>query len=363
MYVKTCTRAIIFALTLVLFGCTSSARQTPGTSNADQLQPTATASQLAPTYTLQSPTEIPVSRTATAQPTATSQSGTTQPEQGLIVFYSERDGDAEIYLMNVDGSDQRPLTDNAADDFSPSWSPDGRRIIFESDRDDPHQRACFPNCNYNLYVMNADGSEQQQLTSLPGAEWHADWSPDGKSLLFTAGSIGFTKAGIYRLALAGGDPQPILVDQFTNTDADWSPDGAQICFSSNRDGDFDIYVMKADGSEIRKVIDTGMNDYFPDWSPDGSQITFFGTEWPRVRQDIFTVYTDGSSLVNLTNTPQVVDEDPKWSPDGSKIIFQSDRDGNFEIYLMNTDGSQPQNLTRDTGRDYAPDWWSLMGAH
>ena len=115
--------------------------------------------------------------------------------------------------------------------------------------------------------------------------------------------------------------------------------------------------MNADGSDIRKVVDTGLNDYFPDWSPDGSQIAFFAADWPSVRQDIFTVNADGSNLLNLTNTPQVVDEDPEWSPDGSKIIFQSDRDGNFEIYVMNPDGSQPQNLTRNPGRDYWPDWF------
>ncbi len=101
------------------------------------------------------------------------------PGEELIVFYSERDGDAEIYLMKPDGSEQTALTDNDADDYSPAWSPDGRLIVFESDRDDPKPRTCFPNCDYNLYVMNADGSDQRRLTALPGAEWNAEWSPDG----------------------------------------------------------------------------------------------------------------------------------------------------------------------------------------
>ncbi len=275
----------------------------------------------------------------------------------LIVFYSERDGDAEIYVMNPDGSNQTPLTDNNADDYSPSWSPDGRLIVFESDRDDPHPQTCFPNCNYNLYVMNADGSDQRRLTALPGAEWNADWSPDGQSLLFNASGLDFEQVGIYRVGLDGGEPQPLLVDEFKNSDADWSPDGEQIAFSSNREGKLDIFVMAADGSGIRKVVDTGIDDYFPDWSPDGNQLVFFAADWPAVEQDIYTVNADGSNLQNITNTPYVVDEDPLWSPDGSKIIFQSDRDGNFEIYVMNPDGSQPQNLTQHRGPDYWPDWF------
>jgi len=285
-----------------------------------------------------------------------SQQEITNKDTGLVVFYSERDGNAEIYTMKPDGSDQRPLTENNVDDVSPSWSPDGTLIVFESDRDDAHPRNCFPKCNYNLYVMNADGTQQRQLTSLPGAEWHADWYPDGHSLIFNASEIGYENPRIYRIELESGELQPLLVDNFSNEAPDWSPDGSQIGFSSNRDGDFDIFTMLPDGSGIHKVVDSGLNDYFPDWSPDGLQIAFFGADWPLIKQDIFTVESDGSNLMNLSNTPQIIDEDPKWCPDGSKIIFQSDRDRNFEIYIMNSDGSQPQNLTRNPGGDYWADW-------
>ena len=324
------------------------------------VQPSPTAAVLQPTLTpLPFPTFAPLpAPTNTPLPAAT----TAPTPAGLVVFYSERDGDAEIYLMNPDGSDQHPLTDNEADDMAPAWSPDGSRIVFESDRDDPNPHACFPSCNYNLYVMNADGSEQRRLTSLPGAEWHAEWSPDGRSLVFTAGDPGFTSMGIYTISLDGGEPQPLLVDEFANDAADWSPDGTQIAFSSDREGGQDIFVINADGSGLRKVVDTGLDDYFPDWSPDGAQLVFFAADFPSIRQDIFTVNLDGSDLVNLTNTPAVVDESPQWSPDGAQIIFQTDRDRNFEIYVMNADGSQPRNLTDHRGRDYWPDWLAPASA-
>jgi len=275
---------------------------------------------------------------------------------GVIAFYSERDGDAEIFVMNADGSGERQLTDNTADDTSPAWSPDGERIAFESDRDDPHPVKCFPECLVRLYVMNADGSGARRLFDLPSGETHASWSPDGERIAFTADRDGDGIPAIWVSDADGDHPRQLTSDAFHASAPDWSPDGSRIAFTSNRDGGRDIWIMHSDGSDQRRLVDSGLDDYFPDWSPDGTKIAFFALRPRESRQDIWVVNADGSGLAKLTDSAAIVDEDPAWSPDGQWIAFQSDRDRNFEIYVMRADGSGARNLTRSDAQDYWPDW-------
>ncbi len=278
--------------------------------------------------------------------------------EGRIVFYSERNGNAEIYVMNPDGSGQTRLTFNTSNEFCPDWSPDGTKIAFESDRDDARPVACFPNCISKLYVMDADGRNERRMMNLEGSEGHPDWSPDGRSIVFNSDRNGDGKNEIYVVPAEGGEPRLVIGDGFDNTAPDWSPDGREIAFGSDRDGGLDIFRVSADGTGLRKVVDSGQNDYFPDWSPDGKEILFFAARWPSIRQDVCVVNADGSNLRRLTNTPRTADESAQWSPDGSRIAFHTDRDGNFEIYVMDADGSNPVRLTRNPAGDYWPDWWA-----
>ena len=282
----------------------------------------------------------------------------TPNSEGKILFYSERDGNAEIYLMDADGSGLACLTTNSANEWSPAGSPDGTTIAFESERDDPNPVSCFPNCITKLYLMSVDGSGERRLMDLPGAEGHPDWSPDGRSVVFQADRNGDGKYEIYVISAEGGVPALVVGDEFDNMAPDWSPGGDEIAFSSNRDGQYDVFAVRVDGSGMRKLADTGVNDYFPAWAPDGTSVAFFAAQWPAVRQDLFIVRGDGTDLRRLTSTASVVDEDPSWSPDGARIVFQSDRDGNFEIYSMNVDGTDVVRLTRSARGDYWPSFWS-----
>jgi Tol biopolymer transport system component len=273
------------------------------------------------------------------------------PDGSKIAFSSTRDGNREIYVMNADGSGQRNLTNNPAFDGEAAWSPDGTRIAFNSDRNG--------NCE-DLYVMNADGSGLQKLTNSPGCDFDPAWSPNGTRIAFIS-----YRDGNYEIYVMNADGSGQV--NLTNNPADdgssgigslgipaWSPDGSKIAFPSDREGNFKIHAMSADGSGVSRLTNSTLSDRSPVWSPDGTRLAFV-----RVgdcgfhclpRRDIYVMNADGSAQVNLTNNTGHYDS-PAWSPDGSKIAFW-----NYGIYVMNADGSGQVNFTNNGGVDEMPAW-------
>lgn len=221
--------------------------------------------------------------------------------QMRIAFVSERDGNQEIYVMDVQGGDVRRLTHHPQKDWAPAWSPDGTRIAFVSERDG----------NREIYVIDADGSNLQRLTTLPGADGSPTWSPDGKKIAF------------------------------------------------NR-GNYYIYVMNADGSKPQRLTPDGRIDWFPSWSPNGSRIGFFSGPPPHMPIRAFIMNVDGSNVQQLPIPTGVMTTGGPfqlaWSPDGKKFVVPSRQDGNFEIYVLDIDGANPQRLTDHPSRDESPAW-------
>jgi TolB protein len=252
------------------------------------------------------------------------------PDGSRIVFYSERDGNGEIYTMNADGSAVRRLTHHPADEGYPSWSPDGRTILFDSDRDG----------GFDIYAMDADGSNVRRLTTHPARDVAASWSPDGLEIAFMSDRDGGFDVYVMN---ADGSEQTRL----TSTGASWfpmySPDGARLALHVGRD----VHVMDANGGELRRLTTDPANGMYPSWSPDATRIAFMS--WRNGRTEIFVMNADGSNqqvVVSMTAGDAI---DPRWSPDGSRVAFVHLPGGMSgearSIWVANADGSGLTQLT------------------
>ena len=281
--------------------------------------------------------------------------------QAWIAFVSHRDGNPEIYVMEADGGNPQNLTNNPDKDWTPSWSPDGKRIAFTSERDG----------NREIYVMEADGGNPQNLTKNPNNDASPSWSPDGKRIAFVSDRDKKVKNfvptfEIYVMDADGGNPQNLTNNGSHDQNPSWSPDGKRIVFSSERDGHFigeagitsEIYVMEADGGNQQRLTENRKNDWDPAWSPDGERIAFASDRKGDLENfEIYVMEADGGNQQKLTNNRDY-DWDPSWSPDSKRIAFMSDRNGSTDIYVMEADGGNLQNLTNNRDADVSPAWYN-----
>ena len=263
---------------------------------------------------------------------------------GTILFYSDRDGDNEIYVMNPDGTNVTKLTINTASDVSPAWFPDCKKIAFSSDRDGDKE----------IYVMDTDGTNVVQLTSNTALDGGPDISSDGSKIAFNSNRDGDDE--IYVMNTDGTNVKKITSNSASDWGPAWSPDGSKIVFVSDMDGNWKIYVMDADGTNVvqltRNIV---YSDMQPAWSPDGSKIAFCS-----LRDDYLEIYVmdaDGTNVVQLTRTASV-NQRPAWSPDGKRIAFTSSKDGDNEVYVMDADGTHLTQLTINTAKDVNSNWRS-----
>jgi len=252
--------------------------------------------------------------------------------------------------MNVDGSNLTQLTHNSSRDEGSSWSPDGTKIVFHSDREGHHQ----------LFVMNADGIGQTRLlTSGYWDEWPF-WSPDGSKITFARGGdhgdgrwrsevfvMNADGTNVQRLTYGSGDPAPFAWP------SGWSPDGNQILFYWYREGYEQLYIMNADGGNQRKLTTDNYWNAIPTMSPDGTKIAF--SSFRDNDYEVYVMNADGTGQTRLTHMPGE-DWRPVWSPDGSKILFESERDGRWQLYSMNPDGGEQTRLTDNTANDRGGAW-------
>jgi TolB protein len=263
---------------------------------------------------------------------------------GKIAFQSDRDGDWEIYIMNADGSNLVQLTHNTFADEYPVWSPDGQQIAFQTNRDG----------NYEIYVMNADGTAPRNLTQHPSEDRNPGWSPDGKRIAFD--SRRNNDLEIYLLNLDGSGLVQFTDKLGRNILPDWSPDGKFIAYTGNRYLGWNVYIMSLDHTLDWRLTD-GHAACRPDWSPDGKRIAYVSSKADG-KGDIWLRNPDGSGETRLTFDDKNYDYHPAWSPDGNYLAYAKTSDkknGNWELYLMTADGKEHLRLTDHPARDSFPD--------
>jgi Tol biopolymer transport system component len=277
-------------------------------------------------------------------------------ENGKIAFDSDRrGGDEDIWTMDPDGRNLVNLTAKSkAEDMAPNWQADGRKIAFMSDR----VTATNPEADFEIFVMNADGSHQTQITFNALDDEEPAWSPDGRRIVFVRDFDpirGQVDDDLLTMN-ADGTNQRNLTNTLGVQDSspNWSPDGGRIAFVSDRDGDLEVYTMRPDGSNVRQLTFNDAPEFRPNWSPDSRTITF--TSRRDGDAEVYVMDADGTHQTNVTADPAGDDGVSAWSPDGEKIVYLS-RD--FDVFTMNADGSDKVGLTKGPAFDFESDWQPL----
>lgn len=210
-----------------------------------------------------------------------------------------------------------------------------------------------PDDNNEIYIINSDGTGLQRLTNRPGRDAGPDWSPDATQIAFYTHFDNLNTWSIFKMLANGND-----IVRLTNTagvfdsSPNWSPDGLHIMFTREYPPVFnaEIWFMNADGSNIQRIVEDGLGGV---WSPDGTQIAYCSQQDGDF--EIYLMNSNGSGLLKLTDN-DADDLWPSWSPDGNWIVFQSDRANDMEIYKMIKDGTEQTRLTNNPAIDAGPDW-------
>jgi TolB protein len=262
-----------------------------------------------------------------------------------IAFVSTMTGNKEIYTIDFDGQNLRPVTTNKSINLSPAWSPDGRLIAFTS----------YIKRNPDLYLFDLTRSVQIRLSTIPGLNAAPAWSPDGSKMALMMRKQGNSE--IFIMNRDGTQSKRLTKSWSSEASPTWSADGRKIAFVSDRAGSPQIYTMDRGGRNIRRLTFSGAYNASPSWSPKGDRIAYCGRSNGRFH--IFTISPDGTWIRRLTEDSGN-NESPTWSPDGRFIAFSSTREGRSHIYVMNANGANQRRLTVTRGKESSPTWSPRM---
>ena len=325
------------------------------TSIADTVQPTDTqAAMPSPTLTAV-PTQI-IEPTQTAEPTQTPTQAAAYlgGGRGQIAYASDRGGDVQIYLQNIEGDSAiQQLTDLPGGACQPAWSPDGVQLVFISPC--PNQNESYPDAS--LYLMDIESGEWQQIASSGAGHYDPIWSPDGTRIAYTARDG--SHSHIHILTLADRSDRSISNRLSNDMQPGWSPDGELIVFLSTRTGRNLLFTMTVNGeSAIQFTRDIEKTNLYPRWSPDGNTILYMQLNnigYPVLVSGLYEKQGYSEDLVTTEYTAPM--RDPAYSPDGLWLAFSSNYDGsNHDIWIMTAAGTNPKPLATHPAFDFDPAW-------
>lgn len=268
---------------------------------------------------------------------------------GFTALINRAESTAATWVVNPDGTGLGKLsrTSGIGGEFGPAWSPDGSKVAFYVDDS--------VGGSYDLYVMNADGSGMTRLTDSSRDETNPVWSPDGTRLAYVVDNPDGTSE-IFTMK-ADGTGKAKLTDGVHDLSPAWSPDGSKIAFVRGA-ADYDIYTVRPDGIDLKKLTNFSGYEEMPVWSPDGSRIAFLSSQAGETELDVMNA--DGTGVAKLTDAPTDRPEccvgRVAWSPDGTTIAFGVYGDGNWDLYAVNADGTEQMRLTSESGDEVSPIW-------
>lgn len=277
-------------------------------------------------------------------------SATASSINGPILFARGRPYIETIWRMSPSGEGIHKISDRADGSLScPRGSSDGRRLTF----------AAYPKRGAGgteIYWTRLDGSDAHRLTDNEGDDFDPDWSPSGRRLVFSRLSGG---AELFVVRRDGAGERQITDEGGYNYGASWSPGGGRLVYHSatfERPGRFDIFVVNLKSGSRRQLTDSTTRGFIsasPEWSPDGKRIVYSRTN--DGDGEIMLMKSDGSNKRKLTEN-EVLDGQPSWSPDGRYIVFVRKVDEKHQIFRMPADGDGVRRVSNGKREDYCPDW-------
>lgn len=318
------------------------------------LTPTETESGVAflttvtPTSTLEplpSPTHT---QTPTPQPTPLGGG------QGQIAYASDVTGIPQIWLMNADGTAQRQITDMPEGACQPAWAPDGSRLAFISPC--AANQEIYPGAG--IFVINVDGTGLTSISMAPGGDFDPAWSPDGIQIAFTS-LRDFNRAQIYSYDFNENLTRSVSKNTVRDSQPAWSPDGARFAFVTTRRGPSQIWIMDRDGANAYLLSRSGsLKDTHPVWSPDGTIVLFTQSEVLGGIPRLIVMRVESGNLIETRLIRQIIPmREASYSPDGTWLAYESWPDGsNHDIYIMTANGLAQQRLTTNDSFEFDPAW-------